>query len=327
MPQTYSPCPRPRPRPILKRPSAPSTHDCYASIARDESGQLLNIDPSILAPLVRFPPSPTLTRTFQAHSPSTYDRSPIVVSPNHCSLPERGCPGRTYMPGASLSNGDHRHPRASRGYANDEEDDDPTPRATPTIYHHPLPPPLIPDLSSSSESEESEGPPCPLDVPISPASISDKQPFLLPPRIRSQPPPPSPSHRRRRSPKPSSSPTSASAPAPTTNTASASSPRMKPRSKPRHRSTTQSLPSHDREDGYAHDREYGHHNRHAYDNQLLHAHAATNLNPNPNPTADTDDLIVISPSEREPRYKLLSERSMLNACALAVPDLGCLGGF
>ena len=53
---------------------------------------------------VHFPPSPTLTRTFSARSPSTYDRSPIVVLPNICALPARGCPGRTYIPGCITPN-------------------------------------------------------------------------------------------------------------------------------------------------------------------------------------------------------------------------------
>ncbi|KAF5314310.1 hypothetical protein D9619_011756 [Psilocybe cf. subviscida] len=48
---------------------------------------------------VRFPPSPALTSTFACHSSTVYDRSPIVVAPNTCALPERGCPGRTYALG------------------------------------------------------------------------------------------------------------------------------------------------------------------------------------------------------------------------------------
>jgi hypothetical protein len=48
---------------------------------------------------VHFPPSPALTSTFACHSSTVYDRSPIVVVPNTCALPERGCPGRTYALG------------------------------------------------------------------------------------------------------------------------------------------------------------------------------------------------------------------------------------
>lgn len=66
---------------------------------------------------VHFPDMSTLTRVYAAHSPSAYDRSPIVVSANACALPERGCPGRTYILGDQHprrpSGGNHVHPRAS----------------------------------------------------------------------------------------------------------------------------------------------------------------------------------------------------------------------
>ncbi|KAF4568206.1 hypothetical protein EYR36_010215 [Pleurotus pulmonarius] len=159
------------PRPILKRtPSAAIHHDHHA---------------------VHFPPSPSLTRTFEAHCPSTYDRSPIVVLPNSCALPERGCPGRTY---AAVDSSTSASPPRSRQYAG------PSPPTRTPMYApkdlHPralsrqhdlrdrdsscstpmgpfsLPPPLIPDLSS--ESEESDGfvsPPEPnLFSPSSPRS-------------------------------------------------------------------------------------------------------------------------------------------------------------
>ncbi|CAE6432874.1 unnamed protein product [Rhizoctonia solani] len=41
-----------------------------------------------------------LVKTRVTHSPASYDRSPIVVAPNSCALPARGCPGRTYAPDA-----------------------------------------------------------------------------------------------------------------------------------------------------------------------------------------------------------------------------------
>ncbi|KAJ8472357.1 hypothetical protein ONZ45_g16683 [Pleurotus djamor] len=150
------------PRPILKRfPSSNTHHDHHA---------------------VHFPPSPSLTRTFEAHCPSTYDRSPIVVLPNSCALPERGCPGRTYAPVDGPSHRSHHrnpsssssstttttrsssssasayapkdlHPRAfSRQY--DLRDRDSCSSSTP-MGPFSVPPPLIPDLSS--ESEESDG--------------------------------------------------------------------------------------------------------------------------------------------------------------------------
>jgi len=120
---------------------------------------------------VHFPPSPILTRTFSAYSPSAYDRSPIVVSPNACALPERGCPGRTYTlddPASQTSqtawrskvnNGRHLHPRAVAAYRDpsphfdDEAEEEDEGQRTPT-HTFPALPSLIPDLSS--ESDESD---------------------------------------------------------------------------------------------------------------------------------------------------------------------------
>ncbi|KAJ6630148.1 hypothetical protein B0H10DRAFT_1985213 [Mycena sp. CBHHK59/15] len=148
---------------------------------------------SILKRSAPLPPSPTLTRTFSAHSPAAYDRSPIQVTPNSCALPARGCPGRTYYaledcpapshPSLSASTPHnqkvrgHLHPRALAR----QEAAHPTPSSSASAftYNHnyndayavaadpddsertptrtaPLPlPPLIPDLSS--ESDESDG--------------------------------------------------------------------------------------------------------------------------------------------------------------------------
>ncbi|THU95995.1 hypothetical protein K435DRAFT_586855, partial [Dendrothele bispora CBS 962.96] len=110
---------------------------------------------------VHFPPPPSLTRSYDAYPSSTYDRSPIIVSPNSCALPERGCPGRTYnadeVPSAhytspskrsSLSRGGHVHPRAMSS------------QSAPLYSYQTQsaardPPPLVADLSS--ESEESDG--------------------------------------------------------------------------------------------------------------------------------------------------------------------------
>ncbi|KAM5543687.1 hypothetical protein V8D89_002938 [Ganoderma adspersum] len=156
MPPSYSPCPRP----CLKRSAVPSP---LSPPPQDEPSTLLAIDPSILSPLVRFPPQPSLAHTLG--SALSYDRSPIVVVPNNCALPERGCPGRTYAPDessrfrrakrSSLSptGGKHLHPRA----VTDDRllDDDLTPRQSPRDDTHLLPP-LVPDLSSES-SEESDG--------------------------------------------------------------------------------------------------------------------------------------------------------------------------
>src|ERR1700728_3993766 len=82
------------PRPILKR--SESTHEqSPQATPRYPRASVLHKTPPSHG--VHFPPSPnSLAQTFSAYSPSLYDRSPIVVSPNSCALPERGCPGRTY---------------------------------------------------------------------------------------------------------------------------------------------------------------------------------------------------------------------------------------
>lgn len=118
------------PRPILKRTSSASS-----------SSEKL---------AVHFPPSPALVRTFVAHSPAAYDRSPIVVGPNDCALPERG--GRTYVLG------EQPEPSSSRRRASSKSGRLLHPRA---IRDNMIPsmPALIPDLSS--ESDESDGFPSP----------------------------------------------------------------------------------------------------------------------------------------------------------------------
>ncbi|KAH7910558.1 hypothetical protein BJ138DRAFT_1126756 [Hygrophoropsis aurantiaca] len=173
-----------QPRPILKRQqTSPEYH-------RALSPDRLHA--------VHFPPSPTLTRTFTAHSPTAYDRSPIVVAPNTCALPERGCPGRTYVLGGERpmsssppkrrsQHGIHLHPRAVSNPISHQSlimganDDDP--QRTPTRTAPMTLPPLIPDLSS--ESDESDGfvspPPEFFNTALSPA------PSIPRPRARGDP--------------------------------------------------------------------------------------------------------------------------------------------
>jgi len=78
-----------RPRSVLKRPAAmpmsPSAQT-FSSLA----------SPSIKSPHVHFPPSAVLAATYATHSPRSYDRSTIPVSPNPLSLPAWG--DRLYSP-------------------------------------------------------------------------------------------------------------------------------------------------------------------------------------------------------------------------------------
>lgn len=313
---TTCPCPRP----ILKKHHSYSASDVpstsSASSPRDESAQLLGIDPSILQPLVHFAPTNNLTRTFTAYSPSIYDRSPIVVSPNKCSLPARGCPGKTYLPGDEEAHssskpkkydslvehsgaGRHLHPRAVRVQipygAADEEDDELTPRASKSsnVHSHPLPP-LVLDLSSSSESDESDGfSSPPLDcAPMSSSihSIATSSPPGLP--IPQQEPalylspissPTTPLPFRSRTfasfSRFSSHPASSRSHSPCRDASPSSSPSRRRRSHSKPRRNRQCVGS------------------------------------------------PVSPSELETRYKNLSERSALAGCTLEVPDVGCFGGF
>ncbi|KZT24235.1 hypothetical protein NEOLEDRAFT_1023988, partial [Neolentinus lepideus HHB14362 ss-1] len=95
------------PRPILKR-DPPST------IASNPLP--FATCPTLFSPKVHFPPTPTMTSTHPTHSPFTYDRAPIIVSPNVCTLPERG--GREVYSGerqdrsAVSIKGSYFHPRA-----------------------------------------------------------------------------------------------------------------------------------------------------------------------------------------------------------------------
>ncbi|KAJ7508430.1 hypothetical protein B0H11DRAFT_27805 [Mycena galericulata] len=65
----------------------------------------------IFSPHVHFPSTPGLTFTGATHSPGSYDRAPIAVSPNSCALPERG--GRVYRSSSvPPPKGSYFHPRA-----------------------------------------------------------------------------------------------------------------------------------------------------------------------------------------------------------------------
>lgn len=122
------------PRPILKRTTSA---------------------PSAEKHVVHFPPSPALTRTFDAHSPAAYDRSPIVVSPNVCALPERG--GRTYVLDETATSPCPPRKRSPSKPTSTRATHQRPLRDAPSII--PSMPSLVPDLSS--ESDESDGFPSP----------------------------------------------------------------------------------------------------------------------------------------------------------------------
>ncbi|KAF8901006.1 hypothetical protein CPB84DRAFT_1824808 [Gymnopilus junonius] len=126
------------PRPILKR-AVPTEHHHHQRHIHPNPNHA-----------VHFPPSPALARTFSAYSAAAYDRSPIVVSPNTCALPERGCPGRTYLLDEQASAPSQRRISYARDYH---------PRAlafasSSSVNYDPVPP-LVADLSSESEESDS----------------------------------------------------------------------------------------------------------------------------------------------------------------------------
>jgi hypothetical protein len=134
------------PKPILKRSATEQVQktDLYAHPNRTVA--------------VHFPPSPA-TRTFSVDSAAAYDRSPIVVTPNNCALPERGCPGRTYTledspPRRGISYARDFHPRAL-AFASSRSSIPVNATADQRLSVSPPLPRLIPDLSS--ESDESDG--------------------------------------------------------------------------------------------------------------------------------------------------------------------------
>ncbi|KAI0962095.1 hypothetical protein AcV7_001015 [Taiwanofungus camphoratus] len=153
----------PRPRPILKRDSSPFSNDLPFTSCGDT-----------LSPHVHFPPTPWMISLRFTHSPNTYDRAPILVSPNACQLPKRG-QRKLHSPpvdpegerGRSRSRsrdgdcsveedvkGSYFHPRAYEAC-------NPEPLHTPTAtFRLHSPPSLVPDSSPSDESDDSvETPP------------------------------------------------------------------------------------------------------------------------------------------------------------------------
>jgi hypothetical protein len=136
-------------------------------------------------PRVHFPPAPGLCQTHLTHSPSIYDRAPIVVLPNACALPARNertyTPSGEYAPSSSHPQSSHRKHRSSasqgaalhpHAFRDALPSSDPAPAAVGWQQHQQPQqqqqqmPPLVLDLSS--ESDESDGntvPPDPMHFP------------------------------------------------------------------------------------------------------------------------------------------------------------------
>lgn len=156
---------RAQPRPILKRDSYP------APLADDLPFTMCDY---ILSPRVHFPPTPNIASLRFTHSPTTYDRAPIVISPNSgcLQLPKRGS-RRLYSPPAYFD-GERRGRTRSRG-ASRERERSASPEDVKGSYFHPRafeacapepldvpattldlssPPGLVPDLSPSEESDD-----------------------------------------------------------------------------------------------------------------------------------------------------------------------------
>ncbi|KIK71447.1 hypothetical protein GYMLUDRAFT_52525 [Collybiopsis luxurians FD-317 M1] len=83
------------PKSILKRPPPLPLSSNPVPLA----GRIaIVISPSPGSAHVHFPPSPALTATFSTHSPNSYDRGAINISPNPLELPAWG--SRVYSPGS-----------------------------------------------------------------------------------------------------------------------------------------------------------------------------------------------------------------------------------
>ena len=159
-----------RPHPILKRDMSPFRSPTLP-LPFSGSGTLFS-------PHVHFPPTPGMAATYPAHSPTTYDRKPIAVSPCVVQLPRRGArrlpsppPERdhTDLQNSSTS-GQERERRGRPRHRSRPGDQTPVggcvkgsyfhPRAyeackpEPDPYPTPLMPQLVQDLSPSDESDD-----------------------------------------------------------------------------------------------------------------------------------------------------------------------------
>ncbi|TFL06620.1 hypothetical protein BDV98DRAFT_158509 [Pterulicium gracile] len=124
----------------------------------------------VLSPHVRFAPTPTLTFTYTLDQ--DYDRAPIAISPNACSMPSRGervyqsnSPQHSPCPrGRSTQvKGSYFHPRAFEACT--------TERSVPRPMS-PLHSPSTPELSFSSSESSSDSDSSLPASPIPPAGMA-----------------------------------------------------------------------------------------------------------------------------------------------------------
>jgi hypothetical protein len=105
--------------------------------------------------------------THPVHSPQTYDRKPIVVSPNYCAIPQRGAK-KLYSPPVDF---EVERPQRGRGRGRQATNDDHVkgsyfhPRAYEACEPEPIvhdaldqlsPPLLVRDLSNSDEYDSAD---------------------------------------------------------------------------------------------------------------------------------------------------------------------------
>ena len=133
---------RSQPRSILKASRAHSySEDALVNIAIPTESQSSSSQTG-----VRFPSTPKLSTVHYTHCPASYDRSPILVLPNSCALPARGCRDYSTTGRQEQVYGKHAHP--SRIQA---------PSTSGSDYSGLAPPMLMQDEGSSEESGESLG--------------------------------------------------------------------------------------------------------------------------------------------------------------------------
>lgn len=128
------------PRSILKRPTPLPLSPSAAVNLQFSASFSVHVSPS--SPHVHFPTSAKLTSTFMAHSPSTYDRAAIVVSPNPLAIPSYG--DRVYSP----TSGVFKNSKLV------EEVSSPAPKAVEEAHEFKLEPPPAPEVTKPAKVKQ-----------------------------------------------------------------------------------------------------------------------------------------------------------------------------